>query len=509
MAASLTSSNFLSMPTLSATSEGKSGEKPSESPLHQELYTALTRFVELFQNEISFSTVPSSDKLGKLSLTLLVDLASDMRDEINRRNANFPSSLSPCEDFTERRNNSRKKLSTFTNKKIAEYCADVAFELERRNLVNGTYFAVRKDPSKAEATKSPPQPQSSEGRKLEVSPVSPLKRIRSENPLPPLPVPSTSQPTALTAGMATAANASMTSVETSFTSTTPTTATTVTAASNKALSLAPFIGGMDSLFSMIDDISCLVSEEDCAGSNEEVDAIKQKHALEIAGLNNTISKYENDILPGKNREIVKLMSRVEEAEVQIQRLLGEVAKLKEELNNRDRIIADQRSANAILMAALERIQHEIAERANLDTNRAKQSLIAELKASPVFHELNAINQLISKAIVSIEEAFSSQNKKAFLKLLRDVANAAKSSLIGFERLLQCFNDLHIEDIVKEGNGLRNNFVQSLSELLVAGKDYGMVPNNFTTLRPALDLFKTCHESIASFQNRMESSLDTL
>ena len=454
MQTTLLPSEFLTMPSLP--------EGTSDNFEIQDLYTVLIEYIERFGNEIDFTSVPSSDKLGKLTTGLLVDLAGDMKDEICRRDSKSSASLPAREDFTDRRNNSRQKLSSFSEKKVAEYCADVAFELEKRNLSKGSFFNSKKGTTKrskkestSSVTKAAP---SSEPKQAENDSSPPTKRARVED-------------------------SSFSLANTSTLST-----------------------GMDSLFAMIDDIGSFVGDD---SSSEELEAIKQKHALEVAELNNSIAKYENVIIPEKNREIVKLMSKVEEADMQISRLNREVAKLKDELNIRDQIISDQKAVYATLNAALERIQQDLAQRANSEGTRVRSSLLQELKSSPLFRELKALNQLISKAIAAMEDAVNSQNHKSFLKLLRDVANAAKSSLIGFERVIQYFAGLEIEDVVGEADEIKSSFVQSLSSLLVAGKDYGMTPSNSATLRSALESFKAHHETISSFQTRLESSIDLL
>ncbi len=446
MESSLLSSQFLTMPAML--------ESISENSEVQELYSFLVEYVDRFSSEIDFTTVPSSDKLGKLTTSLLLDLARDMKDEISRREAQFPSSLEPREEFPARRNISRQKLCTFSEKRVAEYCADVVFEMEKRSLIKGKYFSSKTKCSD-EACESTDALLDASELKLEVieSSVPSFKRTRVEDS-----------------------------------------------------PFAPSITRLDSLFAMIDDIGSFFGDDNTI---EEVEAVKQKHALEVAELHNTISKYETVIIPEKNREIVKLMSKVEEADMQISRLNREIAKLKEEVSSRDQLISDQKILYSTLNAALEKIHSDLSERANLDGNRARSAMVQELKSSPLFRELKLLNQLISKAVISMEESVNGQNHKAFLKLLRDVGNASKSSLIGFERILQQFSGLEIEDIVSEGDEFKKSFVQALSALLVAGKDYGMTPNKSSSLRSALESFKAKHESVSSFQERLESSIDLL
>ena len=76
----------------------------------------------------------SAGKLAKLTVRHLMELASDMCDELDRRDIGSSSPLASKSELTSKRNNARMRMAEFTSEKLNNLILDVFQEIDRRKI---------------------------------------------------------------------------------------------------------------------------------------------------------------------------------------------------------------------------------------------------------------------------------------------------------------------------------------------------------------------------------------
>ena len=114
------------------------GSKVSVNPLteaeYNELYNLLQTLIDhINSNGMSLASEPldGSGKLVKLSIRHLMELASDMCDELERRATGSLSPLPSKSELSDKRNNARMRMAAFPFSKLNGLILDVAQELDK------------------------------------------------------------------------------------------------------------------------------------------------------------------------------------------------------------------------------------------------------------------------------------------------------------------------------------------------------------------------------------------
>lgn len=412
---------------------------------------------------ISTTAAPSdgsAGKLSKLSPRHLMELASDMCDELDRRENGSSSPLPSKPELTTKRNNARIRMADFNSEKLNNLILDVVQEIDRRDIITPAPKPVEEDVKKRRtsvsidsARASHPSPINSKKSKAIGTEVKVTENFNSAQ----------GKNTSFSGGMC---------------------------------------SGIDSLNAMIEDLGSLIDNDD----NHQFDELKQKYEAEISNLKQLISKYESAIIPEKNREISKLMTRIEETELINTRLRKELSTLNDQLSCQETIIQDQKLAYETVKEALDDIQHQISNRAVNSNEASRNAARIELVTSNVFADLSTFNGHIASSVVGIEECFSTFNQKVFLKLLREIANSAKSFVITFDKILQVSQPLNLKDMCEEGEKLKSEYIYALSSVLVSGKDFSARPDYCSDFKNCFENFKYSNDALFNLKTQFESVL---
>ena len=255
---------------------------------------------------------------------------------------------------------------------------------------------------------------------------------------------------------------------------------------------------------MIEDLGSLIEND----GHDGFDELKQKYEAEIQSLKQVINKYEHIIIAEKNTEISRLMTKVEETELINTRLRKELSSLNEQLLIRDGIIQDQKLAYEILNESLDKIQNQISNRVFDAIEASRAAARCELVSSNVFSDLRVQNEQINSTVNGLEECISNFNQKLFLKFLRDIATSAKAFILLFDRLLQASQSLEFDDLCRDGDKLKSEYISALSSLLVSGKDFCSRPQYCSEFKSNVESFKFSNESLFDFKIKLESTLQS-
>ena len=107
-------------------------EEQTEAILH-ERYLALKEFLNVRDDKASGTTPKAKDKLLRLTGLQLIELSTDVYDELKRRqDPRAPPSLPPENTFHPKRNQARQKLSSLSTERFQSLATDVFTELRRR-----------------------------------------------------------------------------------------------------------------------------------------------------------------------------------------------------------------------------------------------------------------------------------------------------------------------------------------------------------------------------------------
>lgn len=404
----------------------------------------------------------STGKLSKLSASHLMELASDMCDELDRRDMGSNSPLLSKPELTTKRNNARIRMAEFNSDKLNNLILDVVQEIDRRDISPPTHKTVAEDVKKRRTSNS-----FDSSRASEQSPINLKKSKAIESELK--------------------SNSNVISVQKEK--------------SNISFT-AGICSGIDSLNAMIEDLGSLIDND----GNEKFDEMRQKYETEISELKEMIHKYEKNIIPEKNREISKLMAKIEESELINDRLRKELSTLNDKLSCQETIIQDQKLAYETVKTALDSIHDQISNRAVNADEASFNAARIELMSSNVFSDLNNLNGQIVSAICGIGNCISNFNQKLFLKLLREIATASKSFIIAFEKVLQVSRPLNVLDLCEEGERLKSEYIDALASVLVAGKDFSSRPEHCSDVRPFIENFRSINDSLFDLKSQFESTL---
>lgn len=406
----------------------------------------------------------SAGKLTKLTVRHLMELASDMCDELERRDTGSSSPLASKPELTTKRNNARIRMAEFSSEKLNNLILEVVQEIDRRKV------------------NFPPFQQSST-----TSEVFKKKRGTANDESP--------QKAAITSkktkSLVNESNNQETSTET-------------IKSDNGGFNGKLYSGiSIDSLDAMIEDLGSLIEKD----GNEEFNELKQRYESEISELKQKINKYEKVIIAEKNFEISKLMTKIEETELINARLCKELSSMNEQMCIRDNIIQDQKLMYETLKESLENVQKQISNRAIDALEISRNAARIELVSSNVFSDMNAQNDQIISILADIDECASNSNQKLFLKLLRDIATTSKSFIILFDRVLQVFQSLNVDSgLCKQSEGLKLEYISALSSLLVAGKDFSARPQNCSDFKLFVETFRHKNEALFNSKIKIEKSL---
>ena len=443
-----------------------SSQEISVDHLTEEEYNNLYNFLRILIEHINsngMSLIPDSSdcsagKLSKLSIRHLMELASDMCDEIDRRNMGSSTPLPSKSDLTDKRNNARIRMSGFPISKLNNLILEVAQELDKRKIY---VPSQNKDEgnNKKKVANSLVSSKIYESSPPPASKKSKIEQFEGENPQGQSPMKRKS----FDGGMCT---------------------------------------GIDSLDAMIEDLGTLINND----NDEEIDELKMKYEKEIQNLKQVITKYETTIILEKNREISKLMTKNEEIELINSRLRKELLLLNDQLSCKESMLQDQKAAYSSLKTALENIEHQISSRDSTTLSANRNSARLELVSNNVFSDLKSLSNQIFSAVGEIEACISNFNQKLFLKLLRDFGTSAKSYFIIFDKIIQVSSSLNIDNLCENGEKYKSEYISSLSSILVSGKDFSARPEFCSDIIYAINDFKSSLESLDNLKVQFESDL---
>lgn len=444
-----------------------SAQEVSVNPLteaeYNELYNLLQTLIDhINSNGMSLASEPSdgSGKLVKLSIRHLMELASDMCDELERRATGSLSPLPSKSELSDKRNNARMRMAAFPFSKLNGLILDVAQELDKRNL-----FAPSQDQSTNLTNTTKKATVTLDSFKIHESSPSSNKKNKIEQ------IEEKNQP-----------------------------------GSFSPMKRKSFGGGMcsgiDSLDAMIEDLGSLIEGD----NNEEIDELKRKYEAEIQNLKQVITKYETTVILEKNREIAKLMTKIEETELINSRLRKELSLLNQQLSCKDSMLQDQKAAYSSLKAALESIENQISNRDSNTLSSNRNSARIELVSNNVFSDLKLLSDQMFSSIGEIEVCISNFNQKLFLKLLRDFGTSAKFYVMLFDKIIQVSASLNIDNLCENGEKCKSEYISALSSILVCGKDFSARPEFCSDIISAINDFKSSLESLDSLKLQFETEL---
>lgn len=409
----------------------------------------------------------SAGKLSKLTIHHLMDLASDMCDELNRRKSGSNLPLSVKKELNTKRNNARAKMAEFPTDKLNNLILEVVLEIKRRKIGNIIHKPLEEDLKKRSS--------------VNVFDSSQLSDNICESPC--------------VTKKTKSAEFSSQIKDISFNN-----------MKNESIHSVGIFAGMDSLNIMIEDLGSLIERDD----TEEINALKQKYENEILQLKESLNNYQISVIPDKNREISKLTTRIQEFDLLNVRLRKELISLNEQLSCKNSIIEDQKIAYDNLKECIDKIQNQIINRSDLKLSNARDAARVEFVSNNVFSDLDLNNSQISAAIGEIEKCISSISQKNHcLKLLRDIGTAAQSSLIYFDRILDVSRSFDMVEICKQGEPLKSSFIASLSLLIVSGKDFNARPDFSSEFKSHLESFKTSNNNFFNFKIQIENAFQNL
>lgn len=407
---------------------------------------------------IAVSPLDGSDgKLSKLVPRHLMELASDMCDELDRRDMGSSAPLPAKPELSTKRNNARIRMADFNGEKLNNLILDVVQEIDRRKITPTVQKSLEEDTRKRGSSISTESTNNYHNSPINSKKVkSAVSELRTADP--------------------------------------------VSSAQAKNISLAGgMCSGFNSLNAIIEDLGSLIDND----SDENFSELKQKYEAEISNLKQTISKYETSIIPEKNREISKLMARIEETELINSHLRKELSSMNDKLSCQETIINDQKLVYHTIKEAIENIQNQISCRVNKANEDSHNAARFELLSNNVFFDINAHNGTILSAIREIENCASNFNPKLFLKVLRDIATSAKSFVLLMDKILQVAHSLSFKDLCEEGEKLKSDYIVALSSLLVSGKDFSARPEYCSDFKLNLENLKCANGSLFDFKNRFE------
>lgn len=422
-------------------------------------------------NEVNLETSladASAGKLSKLTIHHLMDLASDMCDEINRRNIGSNLPLPIKKDLNPKRNNARAKMAEFPAEKLNNLILEVVLEINRRHIHDPIDKFIEEDFKKRSSMDTFNNSQFSDNI---CESNSFVKKTKSND------INSQIQ-------------------DTSFSS-----------LKDESINPTGIFKGIDSLNSMIKDLGSLIGKDD----SEEIDTLKQKYENEILQLKDSLTKYQFSIIPEKNREISKLMTRIEEFDLLNSRLRKEIISLNEKLFCKEKIIEDQKALCGALKECIDNIQNQIINRSEIELANARNSTRLEFISDNVFSDLNLNNIQITAGIEEIERCLLDPTQKNnILKLLRDIGTAAQSSLMHFDRILDASRSFEeMEDLCKKGELAKLSYIASLSLLIISGKDFNSRLELYSEFKSNIESFKENNDIFFDFKTQFEAAFQNV
>lgn len=414
----------------------------------------------------------ATGKLLKLSPHHLAELARDMCDELDRRECGAKTALPADSALSSKRNHARAKMADFDEKKLNRLVAEVAQEIERRGLSDAPCAASGSDgmgdqTMDAGHGKQPVAMTESLLSSVEVSTAGGNKKVRCDAP-----------------------KRRTSPVAECMTDGTP---------------ISGLCTGIDSLNAIIYDIGALIDRD----TDEEMENLKRRYNHELMECRRTISYYENEVIPHKNQEIARLMTGVEETDLVNARLEREVVSLTEQLVFRNQIIEDQRSAYDALRQALDQIQHDMSRRYSSASTLAREKLRKELEINDTFAEMDRHHAHIESTLADMTVAMVAANQRTCLKLLRDAATVAKAFVANFECCAQVLLMYDAGDLVARGDQHKSLYLQTLSSMLVAGKDLGTHAQSAAEFQSRLEQFKKQQDALFIAKNDFQMALKEL
>lgn len=429
-------------------------------------------------NSVATLADGSAGKLSKLTIRHLMELASDMCDELDRRDIGSSSPLASKSELTSKRNNARIRMAEFTSEKLNNLILEVVQEIDRRKIATTHSSGSEENHKKKRVIACDESSLQSELIYKKSKPLSNDIKTQEKN--------STSGDFASLSSTGLIKNQEKTSGDTKLFS---------------SVGLSSKFG-IESLDAIIEDLGALIEND----NSEAFSELRQKYEVEIQNLKQKIDNYEKKLIPEKNSEISKLMTRIEETELMNVRLRKEISSLNEQILNREIVIQDQKLAYDLLKETVENIQTKLSNRAIEALEASKNSARIELVSSNVFSELSINHEQIVNILNALDECISNFNQKLFLKLLREIATFAKSFIIIFDRILHVSQSLNIEKLCGEGESLKSEYISALSALLVSGKDFSARPQYCIEFKSNVETFKSADTSLFNFKIKFESTL---
>lgn len=112
---------------------GRSTQDERTEAILGERYIALKKFLNVRDGRTSGTTPKAKDKLLRLTGLQLIELSTDVYDELKRRqDPRAPPNLPPENSFHPKRNQARQKLSSLSSERFQSLATDVFTELGRR-----------------------------------------------------------------------------------------------------------------------------------------------------------------------------------------------------------------------------------------------------------------------------------------------------------------------------------------------------------------------------------------
>lgn len=281
---------------------------PQVEPLHHRLLGFLATLIVPFAR---IANSNSMQKLGRLTIGQLSELLVDLGDEIVRRQREDDGKepfLAIRLEYSPKRNQARQKLADLGEARFIELVASVVMELERR-------YPELKAASKRRDVETPDLDKQFDSLSRSLADVNTApssevaKLIEASTTSGPLSITMLPTPCTEKALCPPIAEPEKSVDHTPASVDTAPSAPTPLAPENVDRRTFSF----DCLDSLLAELNVMIGKE----QSSEMEAIKTRHQKELLALKEYISHLEEDVIPGKNREIASLAAHLEESEVKL------------------------------------------------------------------------------------------------------------------------------------------------------------------------------------------------
>lgn len=441
--------------------------------------------------EATIAKISSSRKLARLTIGQLVELMTDVCDEMGRRScrAEQEPHLDIKLEYSPKRNQARQKLADLTSHRFSQLIVCTVAELERRfpslkqlrmesqaSGLAGSRKGSRLDEQFEQLERSlASMPElSNESYKL-TNAVSVMQLSQV--------IEASTTPSTMDALSVTTLNTPKTLVE-------PITLAVDCVKEEPHVSchlrnshvqqpcsiderqLKGQTFNFDCLDSLIKDLNAMIGHE----QSSEIEQLKQRHALELASLKEYTKSLEEQILPAKNQEIARVTARVEELEGRLAMARREHASCTAKLSAKDALIEEQAALIKTLQSSYMDLQNKLSCSALVrgEAFQSAQKTSGIASSVGVFAATWSAFSKIHEGTVRLFETPSASFTER-LTALKDACNLTQKLSHDVDQLISRLDTERMPWITTDIEvvfGAKTQCLQTLSYCLVCCKDMG-------------------------------------